>query len=212
MADKFPDLGLNNDSPENVDELGSDFLAREKELIGDEFQTEQDKDALADEDNEINDFKSNFPDLDNQPSASKAEESSGDEFEGFGSSAPTKELDSTNVDEWKQRRDLEISEREKANSKKKEEIVSKAQQTIDDFYDNYNTKKEAHAKEILTEQEKFVEDRDGFLKRGTLWGRVNELVDEVGAAPSDNNRDKSRFTELLQKLKDKENAPGAAGY
>lgn len=219
MADKFPSLGsIDKDLPETNEELDSDFLAREKELIGDEFQTEQDKEALASEDEEINEFKSNFPEVGDDAAAEEASEDDDedeDEFEGFGSSTATQDKfagESTHLKDWKASRELEISERESANSKKKDDIVSKAQQTIDDFYENYNTKKEQHAKEISDEQDKYLEKRDGFLKRGTLWNRVNELVDEVGVIPSDGSRDKSRFKDLLEKLKDKENAPGAAGY
>lgn len=220
MADKFPSLGsIDKDLPETNEEFESDFLAREKELIGDEFQTEQDNEILADEDEEINNFISNFPEVgDDQPAAAVAnyeDEDDDEEFEGFGSSAPKHKLDgeSIHLKEWKERRELEISEREAANAKRKQDIVAKAQQTIDDFYENYNLKKEQHFKEILDEQETYLEKRDGFLKRGTLWNRVNELVDEVGVTPSsDSSRDKSRFMDLLKKLNDKENAPGAAGY
>ena len=129
-----------------------------------------------------------------------------DEFEGFESSnGAAKELnlsESQAIKEWKQRRDLEIEEREKLNSKK-EEIIEKAKSTIDDFYENYNSKRDNHQKEILLEQEKFISKRDDFLKRGTLWDRVNELVTEVGELPGDESRDKTRFKELLTKLKAK---------
>ena len=222
MADKFPALDSidnevpTNDSTEDVGE--SDFLSREKELLGDEFKTEDDKDALEGSDDEINDFKEQFPDVEDTK-ADEEEESETDDkgFEddvntGFSSNASESIEDSKPIKEWKERRDLEISERENANSKKKEGIISKAQETIDDFYENYNNKKEKHSKDILKEQEEFLEKRDGFLKNGTLWDRVNELVEEVGELPDDGNRDKTRFKKLLGKLKGKENAPGAGGY
>ncbi|KAK6464149.1 clathrin light chain [Scheffersomyces coipomensis] len=222
MADKFPAIEtIDNDLPDvEGDNFESDFLSREKELVGDEFKTEQDKDILADEDNDINEFKEQFPEVDDSaaPQVAQVDDEDDDEFEGFGSntsSAPAAakyEGESVHLKEWKERRDLEIKEREAANSKKKDDIVNKARQTVDDFYDNYNNKKEQHSKEILKEQEDYLEKRDKFLQRGTLWDRVNELVGEVGELPESENRDKSKFKELLTKLKGKENVPGAGGY
>lgn len=223
MADKFPEI----DTPTagGDDEYEGDFLSREKELVGDEFTTDQDKQVFEDdEDDEINEFKEQFPEVDTkaEPSGTtgaeglKDDDDDDDEFEGSTSSnGAAKELnlsESQAIKEWKQRRDLEIEEREKLNSKKKEELIEKAKSTIDDFYENYNTKRDNHQKEILQEQEKFISKRDDFLKRGTLWDRVNELVTEVGELPGDESRDKTRFKELLTKLKGKENVPGAGGY
>ena len=221
MADKFPALdSIDNEVPTNdstEDVGGSDFLSREKELLGDEFKTEDDKDALEGSDDEINDFKEQFPDVedtkaDDEEESEAEDKGFGDENTGFSSNLNESIEDSKPIKEWRERRDLEISERESANSKKKEGIISKAQETIDDFYENYNNKKEKHSKDILKEQEEFLEKRDGFLKNGTLWDRVNELVEEVGELPDDGNRDKTRFKSLLGKLKGKENAPGAGGY
>lgn len=221
MADKFPALdSIDNDVPTNgsAEDIGdSDFLSREKELLGDEFKTENDKEALEESDDEINDFKEQFPDVEDteaekaDSSDDKDEENDEAEDKGFFSSSQSKE-ESKHIKEWRERRDLEISEREKVNSKTKEGIVSKAQETIDDFYENYNNKKEKHSKDVLKEQEEFLEKRDGFLKNGTLWDRVNELVEEVGELPDESNRDKTRFKNLLSKLKGKEKAPGASGY
>lgn len=213
MADKYPELDV---LAEDQD-FDGDFLSREKELVGDEFKTEQDRDVLAESDDEIQEFKEQFPEVGDAVSepveAVAAEDDDEDEFEGFGSAPPvTKDLgESEPLKEWKQRRDLEIEERDRVNSKKKEEIVTSAQQNIDDFYDNYNSKREQHTKEIEAEEKEFLEKRDNFLKNGTLWDRVNQLVDGVGELPED-GRDKSRFKGLLSKLKGKENVPGAGGY
>lgn len=214
MTDKYPEIPI-----EGEDIEGSDFLSRENELLGDEFKTEQDHEVLngSDEDDEINNFKAQFPDVHDDEEAEQAEED--DDFEDFESSKNTDNFEysaqpysgeSKHLNEWKERRQLEISQREAANSKKKEDIVAKAQQTIDDFYDNYNNKKETTTKRVAKEQEEFLEKRDGFLKRGTLWDRVGELVNDVGEVGGD--RDKSRFKGLLKSLKGKEGVPGAGGY
>lgn len=210
MADKFPALDSVEDTTTGKTIDDSDFLSREKELMGDEFKTEQDGELLKDSDDEITDFKEQFPEVDGQEEP-VAQESVQEEYEPFESSTSQFEGESKHLKEWKDRRDLEIDQRESANQKKKQEIVEKAQQTIDDFYDNYNTKKEQHSKELLKEQEEFLEKRDGFLKRGTLWDRVNEIVDEVGEVPNE-ARDKTRFKDLLKKLKGNDKAPGASGY
>lgn len=213
MADKFPALDQEfNDAA--ATETDTDFLAREQELLGNEFQTANDKEGIVEsEDDEINDFKEQYPEVGDEPEPVANGNEQEEEFEGFGNqvsnSADTSGV-SKHLEEWKERRDLEISERETANSKKKEEIVNKARETIDDFYDNYNSKKEKHSKDVLKEQEDFLEKRDGFLKRGTLWDRVNELVGEVGEVGGE--KDKTRFKGLLTKLKGNENVPGAGGY
>ncbi|KAL6451953.1 CLC1 Clathrin light chain [Candida maltosa Xu316] len=223
MADKFPEI----DSAATNGDFEGDFLSREKELVGDEFKTDQDHDFLKDEeeDDEINEFKEQFPEVDEaEPVVNQEIDDDDDEFEGFESSKNNINNSSHNhqysksqaIKEWKERRDLEIGEREKKNKAKKEEILEEAKRTIDDFYENYNLKKDNHSKDILTEEDKFVEKRDNFLKRGTLWDRVNELVTEVGeVSVSDadgSHRDKTRFKELLNKLKNKDNVPGAGGY
>ncbi|RLV89540.1 Elongator complex protein 2 [Spathaspora sp. JA1] len=215
MADKFPEIeSIGDDLPQDEQYDESDFLSRERDLVGDQFTTEQDKELFVDEDDDINEFKEQFPAVEEDQQPEQPAEEDDEEFEAFGSSATSGGVyeESQPLKEWKQRRDLEISEREKANTKKKQDIVDQAQETIDDFYENYNLKKEEHSKQVLTEQEQFLEKRDGFLKRGTLWDRVGELVQEVGELPEHEDRDKSRFKGLLGKLKGKESAPGAGGY
>ena len=122
MADKYPELEVSADEQD----VQGDFLSREKELLGDEFQTEQDNEVLAESDDDIQEFKEQFPEVDNSIAAEPQEELEDDEFENFGSAPPvSQELgESEPLKEWRERRTLEIEEREKANRKKKEEIVA----------------------------------------------------------------------------------------
>ena len=89
-------------------------------------ETEDDKDALEGSDDEINDFKEQFPDVEDTKADEEEESETEDKgFEddnntGFSSDASKSIEDSKPIKEWKERRDLEISEREDANSKKKE--------------------------------------------------------------------------------------------
>lgn len=193
------------------------FLSRETELLGDEFKTDQDH-AVSESEDDLAEFKEQFPEVvasDNEVSEPlQDQESDNDdaEFEGF-SLAPTDVSgDSEPLREWRERRDLEIASREKASSSKKEEIMAKARQTIDDFYDNYNQKRDERKKTLETETETFLDHRDKFLSRGTLWDRVDELIGKVGEVPDAEGRDKSRFASLLKSLRGKENVPGAGGY
>ena len=220
MSHKFPEI----DAPQsNGDDLEhSDFLSREKELLGDEFKTDQDKVLEEDSDDEINEFKDQFPEVEGSESVQqefKSTEEADDEdadvaLADYGATETVKDLSqSTSIKEWKQRRDLEIEEREKVNAQKKKDILSKAQQTIDDFYENYNQKKDKHIDEVEKEQTEFLKKRDDFLKHGTLWDRVNELVDAVGGPAVDSEgNDKTRFRNFLKNLKGKEKVPGAGGY
>lgn len=220
MSDKYPALEteIDDDIQASEDVGGSDFLSREKELLGDEFQTEQDKEVLKEsEDEDFTEFQEQFPEVGGTHQVVQEEE---DDDEGnvqeqqdaYTSSASQLEGESPHIAEWKARRELEIEEREKANALKKKDIIAKAQTSIDDFYENYNTKKDESSAEVQKEQEAFLEKKAGFLKRGTLWDRVGELISEVGDVPEDDERDKSRLKGLLEKLKGKENAPGANGY
>lgn len=51
------------------------------------------------------------------------------------------------------------------------------------------------------------------MKHGTLWDRVNELIDAVGVPTVDSEgNDKTRYRNFLKNLKGKEKVPGAGGY
>lgn len=215
MSEKFPEI----DAPQsNGDDLEhSDFLSREKELLGDEFKTDQDKVLDEDSDDDINEFKEQFPEVEGSESVQQEFKSSEDAdvaLTDYGATETVKDLSqSASIKEWKQRRDLEIEERENVNAQKKKDILSKAQQTIDDFYENYNQKKDKHVAEVEKEQDEFLKKRDEFLKHGTLWDRVNELIDAVGGPAVDSEgNDKTRFRNFLKNLKGKEKVPGAGGY
>ena len=163
MSNKFPEIDVPQSNGDDLDH--SDFLSREKELLGDEFKTDQDKVLEEDSDDEFNEFKEQFPEVEGSESVQqefKSTEEVDDEdadvaLADYGATETVKDLSqSTSIKEWKQRRDLEIEEREKVNEQKKKDILSKAQQTIDDFYENYNLKKEKHIAEVEKEQEAFL--------------------------------------------------------
>jgi hypothetical protein len=49
---------------------------------------------------------------------------------------------STDIRQWREERNLQIQRREEISQKKKQEVIEQAKQAIDDFYENYNNKKE----------------------------------------------------------------------
>lgn len=134
---------------------------------------------------------------------------------GFASAyAEEKEEDEPEViKEWRERRDAAIAKRAEQFSSQREETVKEARQNIDDFYENYNTKKEKGIGQTRREAEQFLENREDTVSGGTSWDRIAKLVDisgkgvKGGAAGSG----KERFREMLLSLRKDEKAPGASG-
>ena len=56
--------------------------------------------------------------------------------------------------EWRERRDLQIQHRDEVSASKKAETIKSAQESVDEFYENYNNKKDKQVaqtrKEVTT--------------------------------------------------------------
>ncbi|ODQ81384.1 hypothetical protein BABINDRAFT_170907 [Babjeviella inositovora NRRL Y-12698] len=207
MADKFPAL---DDIEQDIQDGDADFLKREQELLGDEFR--QPEDAEVVEDDEVSKFESQFPSVESDEEA--AEEPVEETATQFETLAVNDDYsgESDAIRSWKESRTLEISKRDEVAAKKKESIKEEAQKAIDDFYDNYNNKKELGIEETRKAETEFLEERDNFLSKDTtVWDRVLTLVNE-NESTEVGGRDKTKFKELLGKLKGNAKAPGAAGY
>ena len=115
--------------------------------------------------------------------------------------------------QWRERRDLALQHRTETAAKKKEETVKAAQQSIDDFYENYNNKKDKSIAQTRREADEFLASREDTSAGGTSWERIAKLVDlsGKGAKGGAAGTGKERFRELLTSLKKDERAPGAAG-
>ncbi|KAI9669574.1 MAG: hypothetical protein M1817_004617 [Caeruleum heppii] len=168
----------------------------------------------------MGDFESSFPDI-----------QSGNEAVGPGGtitgssapflSGPTQSYGATAQDEeepevikqWRERRDLAISHRDEVSEKRKAETIKTAQTAIDDFYENYNTKKEKTVTQTRKEAEEFLASREDTVAGGTSWERIAKLVDLSGKGTRGgaSGTGKERFRELLLDLKKDEKAPGATG-
>jgi hypothetical protein len=118
------------------------------------------------------------------------------------------------IRQWRERRDLSLQDRAGKSAQKQAETIKAAQQNIDDFYENYNSKKEKMIAQTRREAEEFLENREDTSAGGTSWERIAKLIDlsGKGARGGASGTGKERFRELLMGLRKDERAPGATGY
>ncbi|KAL2047375.1 hypothetical protein N7G274_001396 [Stereocaulon virgatum] len=171
MADRFPSLedfneGQTEPVTARIDGGGDDFLSRERALLGDDAAQfasagdnkatieDGDGDLLGDGGNyggelaggeELAGFESSYPAVDTQnqhvgPGGTIT--GAGTPFQPSYSSYAPPEEESEPVRQWRERRDLQLAEREKISASKKEETIKAARQNLDDFYENYSQKTE----------------------------------------------------------------------
>ncbi|EME84687.1 uncharacterized protein MYCFIDRAFT_152903 [Pseudocercospora fijiensis CIRAD86] len=221
---------------DGVDEP-SDFLARERAALGDDaemFTTSADNAAtvanVAEDDDDLlggggggsapangdmmGDFESSFPAVD----TSNGAVAPGGTITG--STAPFQapsyheyEAEPDVVREWRERRDLQIQHRDEVSASKKAETVKAAQEAIDEFYENYNNKKEKQIAQTRREAEEFLKSREDTTAGGTSWERIAKLVDLSGKGTTGGaaGSGKAKMRELLISLRKDEKAPGASG-
>jgi hypothetical protein len=127
---------------------------------------------------------------------------------------PSDEPEPEVVRQWRERRDLSLQDRAEKSTQKQAETIKAAQQNIDDFYENYNSKKEKMIAQTRREAEEFLQNREDTSAGGTSWERIAKLVDlsGKGARGGASGTGKERFRELLMGLRKDEKAPGATGY
>ncbi|CAJ2507960.1 Uu.00g091460.m01.CDS01 [Anthostomella pinea] len=237
MADRFPSLddfdsGAQTDIKEEGSPSADDFLARERALLGDDatqFATGTESAALTDpasddllggdDGAESTQFQSQFPDI-GSPNEQGAP--------GGGITGPSvnynsgynafateeEELEPEVIQQWRAKRDAGNAKRAEQFAAQKAETVKEAQQNIDDFYENYNSKKEKTIAQTQKDAEQFLASRDDTTSGGTSWERIAKLVDVSGKGQKGgaSGSGKERFRELLMSLRKDEKAPGAEGY
>ncbi|GAA5957887.1 hypothetical protein JCM21900_001299 [Sporobolomyces salmonicolor] len=117
---------------------------------------------------------------------------------------------------WRVKQAEEIAKREEAAQRKKEETIAKARNDIDNFYREYNAKKEKSIAQNKEDEEAFKTSLAEALGRGTTWERICDLVDlqdSRSKSTTKSKQDLSRFKEVLLDLRRAgETAPGAGGY
>lgn len=131
-----------------------------------------------------------------------------EEFEDETSGAGTGNFSA--VEEWERKREAQIESRDQEDREAKEKLREEAVKHIDDFYENYNRKKAQHLETVKQESEEFLKKKNEFFSQEntTTWDRVLQLINQDDADVL-GDRDRSKFKEILQRLKGNANAPGA---
>ncbi|CAD6975417.1 hypothetical protein A4X06_0g4058 [Tilletia controversa] len=81
------------------------------------------------------------------------------------------------IREWRDKRADDIAARDAAAERKKAETISKAERDIDDFYADYNKKKEKNISANKETEARSVAERQAELAEGTTWSRITKLID-----------------------------------
>lgn len=115
--------------------------------------------------------------------------------------------------EWRERRDLAIQHRDQKSAEKKAETVKTAQESVDEFYENYNNRKDKQISQTRKEAEEFLKSREDTTSGGTSWERIAKLVDlsGKGSGGGASGTPKAKMRELLISLRKDDKAPGASG-
>lgn len=118
------------------------------------------------------------------------------------------------IREWREKRDAQIAHRDEVSAQKKAETVKAAQEAIDEFYENYNNRRDKQVAQTRKEAEEFLAKREDTTSGGTSWERIAKLVDLSGKGVSGgaSGTGKAKMRELLIGLRKDEKAPGATGY
>ncbi|KAJ3847877.1 clathrin light chain-domain-containing protein [Lentinula lateritia] len=123
------------------------------------------------------------------------------------------------IKEWRRKQAEEISARDEASQRRRNDNIAKAEKAIDDFYENYAAKKERNIRENKDEEADYVQSLTESLSAGTTWERICNLIElqnsqsKTIARTGAGTTDITRFKEVLLRLKrEGDMAPGAAGY
>ncbi len=176
-----------------------------------------DMDTNGDNDDMMGDFETSFPDVNTRNEGVSA--SGGGTVTG--STLPYRASDNYAqseeepdvVREWRERRNMALESLDSRSASKKAETVKVAQESVDEFYENYNNRKDKQVAQTRKEAEEFLKNREDTTSGGTSWERIAKLVDlsGKGAGGGANGTAKARMREVLLDLRKDPNAPGAAG-
>ncbi|KAL4068654.1 clathrin light chain-domain-containing protein [Scleroderma yunnanense] len=120
---------------------------------------------------------------------------------------------------WREKQAEELKARDEASKAKRQETISKAEGAIDQFYEEYASKKERAIRENKDAEADYLESLRSSLTKGTTWERICDIIElqnsqsKTIARTGPGTTDLSRFREVLLRLKrEGDAAPGAAGY
>jgi len=133
---------------------------------------------------------------------------------GYAEPSVSNEEEPEAIRSWRGRRDADNARRAEQFVRQRNDTIREAQQNIDDFYENYNAKKDKLIAQTRKEADEFLASREDTVSGGTSWDRIAKLVDVSGKGAKGGaaGSGKERFRELLVSLRKDEKAPGAAGY
>jgi len=193
--------------------------------------------VTGDEDGVIEKFESSFPELDDTPVLPPAiplqqqQPSFGAPATPFAprpqnSALSTPFLNQAVSDEepevireWRERQQAEIAKRDEESKARRQETVAKAERALDQFYEEYTTKRKAQIAQNKDDEEAFNTDLSESLAQGTTWDRICKLIELKDSQSKTLSRagpgttELTRFRDVLLRLRrEGESAPGAAGY
>jgi len=180
-------------------------------------------------DDELDRFESDFPDIDVGKNLSPPQSSYGSTFaprpqpSAFSSTpmlhqqAPEDEPQV--IKDWREKQQVEIKARDEASKVRRQETISKAEQAIDEFYENYAQKKKQNIGDNKDQEAEVLAKLSNSLASGTTWERICDFVElqnsqsKTIARTGSGTTDLTRFKEVLLRLRrEGDAAPGAAGY
>ncbi|KAI0709627.1 clathrin light chain [Fomitopsis betulina] len=229
-ASAFPDISL--DGTDDVPSFTAAPPASTGGFSFDDFSSpprERQTDVKVTGDDEIEKFEDQFPDIEvpsgpvSQPIFGAAPTFAPQPQPSALTSTPilnhVEEEEPEVIKQWRERQAEEIKARDEASKRKREETVSKAERSIDQFYEEYAAKKERNIRENKEHEEEFLAKMTDSLSDGTTWQRICDLIElqnsqsKTVARAGPGTTDLTRFKEVLLRLKrEGDAAPGAAGY
>jgi len=111
------------------------------------------------------------------------------------------------IAEWKAKQEDLLREKDQKAEEKSKQSLDEARKATDNFYTEYNLKKQERKKKNQNEQEIFITHRDTPAP-GKTWERINDLVDLTPKGQR-SARDVARIRSIFVQLKSATNAPGA---
>lgn len=213
-AQQFSTSADNTATVADVDDDDDDLLGGGGGGMGGEEPMSMNNGAMGD----MSDFESSFPAVetgntgvgqDGTVTGSTLPYRAPDNYDNYGQEEGEPEV----LREWREKRDQQIQHRDEVSASKKSETVKAAQEAVDEFYENYNNRKDKQIAQTRREAEEFLKNREDTTSGGTSWERIAKLVDlsGKGAKGGASGTEKARFREVLLGLRKDEGAPGAAG-
>ncbi|KAG5341510.1 hypothetical protein C0989_009871 [Termitomyces sp. Mn162] len=231
-ASAFPDISLDGDGDIPLPPQTHPVTQATSAFSFDELDnTPKSNNVKVTGDDELEKFKSEFPDIDigqpqpppNQLSYSSATYAPRPQPSVFTSTPilnqPIEEDEPQVIKDWREKQQVEIAAREEASKARRQETIAKAERAIDEFYEDYSQKKERNIRENKDSEADYLAKLSESLSSGTTWERICEIIElqnsqsKTIARTGAGTTDLTRYKEVLLRLKrDGDKAPGAAGY